>query len=127
VAHRPAKPGKGLSVVNEVESLKPEHPGEGAGGHGAAEDRQEKKPKHEIDVGIEYNGLRKEVEISRDATVKELLDRAIAAFGNLPQPHTLALWDQHGAELTNEQQSLKDAKIKDGDVLLLRPSAVKGG
>ena len=85
------------------------------------------KPKQEIELGIVYNGLTKQIEISRDATVKMLLDRAIAAYGNLPQPHLLSLWDAHGVELTNEQQTLKDAKLKDGDVLLLRPGAVKGG
>lgn len=92
-----------------------------------AEEASRQKPKHGIDVGIEYNGLRKEIEISREATVKTLLERAIAAYGNLPQPHTLALWDAHGVELTNEQQTIKDAHIKDRDVLILRPSAVKGG
>jgi hypothetical protein len=92
-----------------------------------AEDVVEREPKHEIEVGIEYNGLPRQVEISRDATVRTLLERAIAAYGNLPQPHTLALWNAAGAELTDEQQTLKDAKVKDRDVLLLRPSAVKGG
>jgi hypothetical protein len=92
-----------------------------------AEEVSAQKPKHEIEIGIEYNGLRKEVEISRDATVKALLEKAIAAYGNLPQPHMLALWNAHGVELTDEQQTLKDAKVKDRDVLLLRPSAVKGG
>lgn len=47
-----------------------------------------KQEKHELDLAIEYNGLKKEVDISRDATVKALLERAIAAYGNLPQPHT---------------------------------------
>lgn len=88
---------------------------------------EKKDPKHEIDVEVIYNGLSKKIEISRDATVKALLDKAIAAFGNLPQPHLLALWDAKGVELTDEQQTLKDAKVKDRDELLLRPSAVKGG
>lgn len=88
---------------------------------------EKKDPKHEIDVEVVYNGLTKKIEISREATVKELLDRAIALFGSLPQPHLLALWDAKGVELTNEQQTLKDAKVKDRDELLLRPSAVKGG
>ncbi len=89
-------------------------------GHGSED-------KHEWDLGIQYNGLTKVVEISRDATVKTLLERSIAAFGNLPNAHTLALWTAGGVELTNEQQTLKDAKLKNKDELLLRPSAVKGG
>lgn len=88
---------------------------------------EKKDPKHGIAVEVIYNGLSKKIEISREATVKDLLDRAIAAFGSLPQPHLLALWNDKGAELTDEQQTLKDAKVKDRDELLLRPSAVKGG
>jgi len=99
--------------MNEAETID-------AHGHGHED-------KHELDLSIQYNGLTKKVEISRDATVKTLLERSIAAFGNLPNPHTLALWTAGGVELTNEQQTLKDAKLKDKDELLLRPSAVKGG
>lgn len=91
-------------------------------GHGHGDD-----DKHELSLDVQYNGLTKDVEISRDATVKALLDRSIAAFGNLPNPHTLSLWTAGGVELTNEQQTLKDANVKSKDVLLLRPSAVKGG
>jgi hypothetical protein len=64
---------------------------------------------------------------SASSTVKTLLDRAISAYGNLPQPHTLALWNAQGVELTNEQETLRDAHVKDSDVLTLRPSVVKGG
>jgi hypothetical protein len=92
-----------------------------------AENVARHEQKHEIRVGIEYNGLSKKIEINPDATVRMLLERAIRAYGNLPQPHTLALWTAQGQELTNEQQTLREAHIKDGDVLILRPSAVKGG
>ena len=67
------------------------------------------------------------LEINRDATVRTLLERSIALFGNLPQPHTLALWTAQGVELTTEDQTLQDAHVKDGDCLILRPSTVKGG
>lgn len=83
--------------------------------------------KHRLQLTIIYNGISKAIEIPRDATVKALLERAIAVFGSLPQPHTLALWTAAGQELTKEQETLKEAHIKDGDTLLLRPSAVKGG
>jgi hypothetical protein len=91
------------------------------------EDASRHHPTHEIHVGVEYNGLRRDFEISPEATVKVLLDRAISAFGNLPQPHTLALWTAKGVELTAEQQTLKEAHVKNGDALILRPSAVRGG
>jgi len=92
-----------------------------------AEEVARAKTKHEIEVCIEYNGLPKKIEIDPNATVKTLLDRAISAYGNLPQPHTLALWNAQGVELTNEQETLRDAHVKDSDVLTLRPSVVKGG
>jgi hypothetical protein len=80
-----------------------------------------------IHVTVLYNGIPKRVEIDPDATVKTLLERAIALFGNLPQPHTLALWTEKGVELTNERETLKAAHVEDGDSLILRPSSVKGG
>lgn len=85
------------------------------------------EPTHTPHLKITYNGMVKEVEINREATVKALLDRAVALFGNIPQPHTLALWTEKGVELTNEQETLKAAGLKDGESLILRPSAVKGG
>lgn len=85
------------------------------------------KPKHTVHVTVVYNGVSKKIEIDREATLKTLLERAIALFGNLPQPHTLALWTEKGVELTNEHATLKDAHVKDGDSLILRPSTVKGG
>lgn len=84
-------------------------------------------PRLQLLLTIIYNGISRPLEIRRDATVKTLLERSITLFGNLPQPHTLALWTAQGVELTNEQQTLKDAHLKDGDCLILRPSAVKGG
>lgn len=82
---------------------------------------------HTLRLTIIYNGVPKPIEIERDATVKALLDRAIALFGNLPRAHTLALWTEKGAELANEQETLRAAHIHNRESLLLRPSAVKGG
>ena len=92
-----------------------------------AEEVGRHEPKHTIHITILYNGIPKKIEIDRDATVKTLLDRALALFGNLPQQHMLALWTEKGVELTNEQETLKAAHVKDGDSLILRPSTVKGG
>jgi D-alanyl-D-alanine dipeptidase len=82
---------------------------------------------HTLDLTIVNNGLLRPIAIDRDATVKSLVERAIALFGNIPAPHTQSLWTEKGVELTNEQETLKAAHIKDGDTLLLRPGAVKGG
>jgi hypothetical protein len=92
-----------------------------------AEDVTGHRPTYTLHLEITYNGITKPIEVNREATVKALLDRAIALFGNLPQPHTLALWTASGVELTREQETLEAAHLKDGESLILRPSAVKGG
>lgn len=92
-----------------------------------AQDGARHEPKHTLHLTIVNNGISKRIEIVATATVKVLLDRAIALFGNIPQPHTLSLWTEKGVELTQESQTLKEAHVKEGDTLLLRPGAVKGG
>lgn len=77
-------------------------------------------------VTIIYNGLEKSLEYNPEATVRVLLDHAIKAFGISQNPHLLALFNQAGAEL-QDNQSAEAAGIKPGDRLLLRPSAVRGG
>jgi hypothetical protein len=76
-------------------------------------------------VEILYDGVKKTFEVHAEETVKALLDKALAAFGPLPNPHTLSLY-QGGNELA-DAQTLKEAGVKPHDVLLLRPSKVKGG
>jgi hypothetical protein len=79
----------------------------------------------EFAVEVLYDGVRKKFEVRIEETVKQLLDKAIAAFGPLPNPHTLALY-KDGKELA-DSLTVKQAEIKPCDVLLLRPSTVKGG
>lgn len=79
-----------------------------------------------FDVTVVYNGLPRPLEVSKDELVGSMLAKALAAFGNLPAPHTLGLYDAEGRELP-DSQSVKDAKVKKGDRLLLRPSTVKAG
>lgn len=76
-------------------------------------------------VEIVYDGVKKKFEVRIEETAKHLLDQAIRAFGPLPNPHTLSLY-KDGKELA-DSESLKKAGIKPCDVLLLRPSIVKGG
>ena len=84
-------------------------------------------PSHALHLTIVSNGLSKHIAINRDATVKTLLERALALFGNIPAPHTQSLWTGQGVELTCEHETLEAAHIRDGETLLLRPGAVKGG
>lgn len=79
-----------------------------------------------FEVSVVYNGLSKPVEVSKDELISSVLAKAIAAFGNLPAPHTLAIYDSDGRELP-DGETVKEAKVKKGDRLLLRPSTVKAG
>lgn len=79
-----------------------------------------------FEVTVVYNGLEKPIEVSRDEPISSVLAKAIAVFGNLPAPHTLALYDGDSRELP-DGETVKDAKVKKGDRLLLRPSTVKAG
>jgi len=77
-------------------------------------------------VTVVYNGMTRPFEVRGRDSVKSLLDRAIAAFGNLPSPHTLSLFSASGAELS-DTLTLSAAGVRPRDQLLLRPSTVKGG
>lgn len=86
--------------------------------------RELEHPK-EFTVEILYDGIKKKFEVRAQETVKALLDKALAAFGPLPNPHTLSLYK--GGEELSDSQTLKEAGVKPHDILLLRPSKVKGG
>lgn len=79
-----------------------------------------------FEIKVVYNGLKKPIQVSKDELIGSVLAKAIAAFGNLPAPHTLALYDDEGRELP-DTETVKEAKVKKGDRLLLRPSTVKAG
>jgi hypothetical protein len=82
---------------------------------------------HRKEVVVTFNGEGKEFRYEKDETVKSLLDKAIAAFNVTVNPHTMALYLASGVELKDETSTLRDAGVRAGDVLLLRPSEVKGG
>jgi hypothetical protein len=96
-----------------------------------AKEREIKEAIEEIEISrvfeivVLYDGVKKPFKVRVEETVKHLLDQAIAAFGPLPNPHTLSLY-KDGKELA-DGQTIKQAGIKPCEVLLLRPSTVKGG
>jgi hypothetical protein len=79
-----------------------------------------------FEVKIDYNGLVKELTGEAQERVQALLERAENAFQITQNRHTLALFNASGVELS-DGQSLKEADVKGGDELLLRPSRIKGG
>jgi hypothetical protein len=77
-------------------------------------------------VEIVYNGITKSLQVEPDEQVTAVLHRAIAAFGITQQPHLLSLFRQDGS-VVPENESVERAGLRPGEVLLLRPNAVKGG
>src|SRR5260370_29849122 len=77
-------------------------------------------------VDVIYNGITKPLQVQQEEQVTALLQRAIAAFGITQQPHLLSLFKQDGSVLP-ENGSVESGGLKPGEILLLRPNAVKGG
>jgi hypothetical protein len=77
-------------------------------------------------VDIVYNGVTKPVQVQPEEQVMALLQKAIAIFGITQNPHLLSLFRQDGS-VVPENESVQRAGLKPGEVLLLRPNAVKGG
>jgi hypothetical protein len=77
-------------------------------------------------VEIVYNGVSKPLQVQPEEQVTALLHQAIAAFGVTQNPHLLSLFRQDGT-VVPENESIERAGLKPGEVLLLRPNAVKGG
>jgi hypothetical protein len=77
-------------------------------------------------VEVVYNGVGKSFEVEPEEHVSALLQKAIATFGITQQPHLLSLFRQDGS-VVPENESVERAGLRPGEVLLLRPNAVKGG
>lgn len=81
---------------------------------------------HKREVIVTYNGLEEELEYNPTSAMNALLQHALKAFNITDNAHVMALWTEVGVELPIEG-SVEDAGVKPGDVLVLRPSAVRGG
>lgn len=80
-----------------------------------------------ITFQVTYNGVTKHFMANPHATVRSALEEAVREFHIANQPHVLAFYRMDGSEVMPETVSLAEAKIVDGTMLLMRPSAVKGG
>jgi hypothetical protein len=87
---------------------------------------EEEEHRREFKVEVLYNGVKKPFEVRREEVVKTLLDKAVKAFGPIPNPHTLSLFTEAGKEL-DDTLTIAAVGVKPREVLLLRPSKVKGG
>ena len=88
---------------------------------GAARDRP-----HEREVIVTFNGLEEDLEYTPESPASALLQHALKAFNITDNAHVMALWTEAGVELPIDG-SVEHAGVKPGDVLVLRPSAVRGG
>jgi hypothetical protein len=77
-------------------------------------------------VEIVYNGVTKPFHVEKQEQVTALLKRAIEEFRIVQNPHLLSLYRLDGSQVP-EQGTVEQAHLKPGEVLLLRPNAVKGG
>jgi hypothetical protein len=93
---------------------------------GVAEAEQDQKHPHQFEVTVLYNGVPKKFEARRDELVQHLLNQARQAFGPISNPHLLGLFTKAGVELKDDQ-TIEAAGVKPHEVLLLRPSSVRGG
>lgn len=77
-------------------------------------------------VTVTYNGVDHDIDFNPRQAMQALLEHAMNVFEIRENRHLMALFTKDGVELPVEG-SVKDAGIKPGDVLVLRPSAVRGG
>lgn len=84
------------------------------------------REQHAVPVRVIYNGLTKPLEVSLNARTSKVLEAALDLFGINQNRHIMALYTATGVELL-DGESLKEQGVKENDLLLLRPSTVKGG
>ena len=77
-------------------------------------------------VTVVYNGLERKINFQPDTLVGTLRTEAIQEFGITQNPHLLGLFTKDGDEL-NDSQTAHEARLHNREILLLRPSAVRGG
>lgn len=77
-------------------------------------------------VVVTYNGEDKSIDYKPHEKVKEVLERAMNAFGITNNRHLLSLFTEAGAELADDEL-MEAAGVTPGEVLVLRQSTVKGG
>jgi hypothetical protein len=79
-----------------------------------------------VAVEVVYNGVGKSLKYRPKEKTKALLEDALKAFDVQSNRHLMSLFNAAGQEL-EDHESLEDAGVKPGDILVLRPSTVRGG
>jgi hypothetical protein len=79
-----------------------------------------------ITIQVLYNGVIQPLDVESHQQATAVLNRAEDLFHITQNRHLLSLFLPNGAEVP-DHQSVEAAGIKAGDVIALRPGAVKGG
>ena len=93
--------------------------------HATEQKPPDKKPTHP-EITVTSNGIDHPVEYNPHQAMQALLEHALNTFDVRENRHTMALFTTDDVELPVEG-SVEDAGVKPGDVLVLRPSRVRGG
>lgn len=75
-------------------------------------------------IEVIFNGMPREIEMSKVAYVRTLMDRARCIFQPPATLKHLAFFTADGRELVTDQ-TLASSRVRDGDSLLLRPTVVR--
>ena len=78
------------------------------------------------EILVVYNGVTKSITVEPHQQVEAVLKHAINLFNITQNAHLLSLFREDGSVVL-ENQSVADAGLKPGELLALRPNAVKGG
>lgn len=83
----------------------------------------------ELHVTVFYNGVPRRIEFKYEETLGVLRQRAVDAYGNIPDAHRVSLFTEADVEFgpNRDQETIRASGIKKNDKLLLRPSVVRGG
>ena len=91
-----------------------------------AEDKKPPEKPTKPAVTVTYNGVDSDVDYNPKSSMQALLDHSMNAFNVTENRHLMALFTTEGIELP-VTGSVEDAGVQPGHLLILRPSAVRGG
>ena len=80
-------------------------------------------------IRITYNGIVKELQVQPEEQMQAVLQRSISLFSLQRQPHQMGLFTEAGVQVAgpNIQQTVVQAGLKPGQLLVLRQVVVEGG
>lgn len=97
--------------------------------HGHGHPHEHDQEDQELHVTVLYNGVPRTIAFKYEETLGVLRQRAVDAYGNIPDAHRVSLFTETDVEFgpNRDQETIRASGIKKNDKLLLRPSVVRGG